>query len=246
MADLCTTVLKAAETAARWHASQKSKGTAGAPYINHLLEVASLVAEATSAKDPNLILAALLHDAIEDQDIEREEIARRFGKDVAALVAEVTDDKSLPSKERKHLQVQHAPRKSRRAKILKLADKVSNVRSIAADPPDWSARRRLAYVQWGREVVAGLRGTSAQLESLFDEAAREAEEAIATETSSQKTSPARTLAMKKTKHEKEHPPKWTRATASAAKSSARPSTARATQHRVILPRLQKKNVRVER
>ena len=88
MADPCTVVLKAAETAARWHADQKSKGSSGAPYINHLLEVASLVAEATSAKDPNLILAALLHDAIEDQEIDRDEIARRFGKDVAALVAE--------------------------------------------------------------------------------------------------------------------------------------------------------------
>jgi len=208
MADPCTMVLKAAETAARWHADQKSKGTSGAPYITHLLEVALLVAEATSAKDPNLILAALLHDAIEDQDIDRDEIARRFGKDVAALVAEVTDDKSLPSKERKRLQVEQAPRKSRRAKVLKLADKVSNVRSIVNDPPDWPARRRLAYVQWGREVVAGLRGTSAQLEGLFDEAAREAEEAIAAETSSQRIPPARTLAMKKTKHEKEHPPKW--------------------------------------
>ena len=113
MADPCIAVLKAAQTAALWHADQKSKGTAGAPYINHLLEVASLVAEATGAKDPNLIVAALLHDAIEDQGIERDEIARRFGDDVASLVGEVTDDKSLPSKEREHLQVERAPKKSR-------------------------------------------------------------------------------------------------------------------------------------
>jgi GTP diphosphokinase / guanosine-3',5'-bis(diphosphate) 3'-diphosphatase len=200
-------VLKAAETAARWHAEQKSKGESGAPYINHLLEVASMVAEATGAKDPNLIVAALLHDAIEDQDISREEIAKRFGNDVASLVEEVTDDKSLPSKERKRLQVEHAPHKSRRAKILKLADKTSNIRSIANDPPDWSARRRLAYVQWGRDVVAGLRGASSQLERLFDEAAHEAEEAITGQPPAQ--APAeRKFEMKKTKHEKEHPPKW--------------------------------------
>jgi (p)ppGpp synthase/HD superfamily hydrolase len=199
MADPCIIVLKAAETAARWHADQKSKGTSGAPYINHLLEVASLIAEATGAKDPNLIVAGLLHDAIEDQDISRDEIARRFGNDVATLVAEVTDDKSLPSKERKRLQVEHASRKSHRAKILKLADKLSNVGSIANDPPDWPARRRLAYIQWGREVVAGLRGASAQLEVLFDQAAREAEEAIAAETPSQRTTPARALAMRRTK-----------------------------------------------
>jgi (p)ppGpp synthase/HD superfamily hydrolase len=143
MADPCIAILRAAEAAARWHADQKSKGTSGSPYINHLLEVASLVAEATGAKDPNLVVAALLHDAIEDQNVERDEIARRFGHDVAALVEEVTDDKSLTSKERKRLQVT-APRKSRRAKILKLADKVSNLRSITNDPPDWPAKRRLA------------------------------------------------------------------------------------------------------
>ena len=205
MPEKCIQVLKAAETAARWHADQNSKGAGGAPYINHLLEVASLVAEATGAKDPNLIIAALLHDAIEDQDIQREEIANRFDEDVGSLVQEVTDDKSLPAKERKRLQVAHAPRKSRRAKILKLADKISNVRSIANDPPDWSARRRVAYVQWGRDVVAGLRGASPQLERLFDEAAHEAEEAI---TGTQATQAERKLAMKKTKHEKEHPPKW--------------------------------------
>jgi guanosine-3',5'-bis(diphosphate) 3'-pyrophosphohydrolase len=202
MADPCIAVLKAAETAARWHADQKSKGAEGAPYVNHLLEVASLVADATAARDSNLIIAALMHDAIEDQDIQREEIAKRFGEDVASLVQE-----SLPSKERKRLQVEHAPRKSRRAKILKLADKISNIRSIAIDPPDWSARRRLAYVQWGRDVVAGLRGASRQLERLFDEAAQEAEQAI-TEKSPTHSAAGKKIVMKKTKHEKEHPPKW--------------------------------------
>ena len=165
-----------------------------------------MVAAATNAKDPNLIIAALLHDAIEDQDIARDEIAQCFGDDVASLVEEVTDDKSLPSKERKRLQVEHAPRRSRRAKILKLADKVSNVRSIANNPPDWSAQRRLAYVQWGRDVVAGLTGASPQLERSFNEAAREAEEAITAK--SLKRSAGTKIDMKKTKHEKEHPPKW--------------------------------------
>ena len=120
MADPCTAVLKAAETAARWHADQKSKGSSGAPYINHLLEVASLVAEATDAKDPNLIVAALLHDAVEDQDIERAEIAKRFGDDVASLVQEVTDDKSLPSTERKRLQVDTRRRNRAARRFLNL------------------------------------------------------------------------------------------------------------------------------
>src|SRR5436190_14706840 len=123
MPDECVQILRAAETAGHWHADQKSKGVSGAPYIGHLLEVARLVAEATRAKDPNLIIAALLHDSIEDQDVSREKIAKMFGDDVASLVEKVTDDKSLLSKERKRIQVDFAPKKSRRAKILKLADK---------------------------------------------------------------------------------------------------------------------------
>ena len=76
------TVLKAADAAVRWHMHQKRKGAAPEPYINHLLEVASLVAEATHGSDPNLVVAALLHDAMEDQEVPREMIAEVFGQDV--------------------------------------------------------------------------------------------------------------------------------------------------------------------
>src|SRR3954471_10338080 len=101
-------VLKAADAAARWHVHDRRKGAAEEPYINHLLEVASLVAEATDGKDPNLVIAALLHDAIEDQEVPRQTIASIWGEDVAALVAEVTDDKSLPKSERKQNQIESA------------------------------------------------------------------------------------------------------------------------------------------
>jgi (p)ppGpp synthase/HD superfamily hydrolase len=168
-------LIDAALTAARWHSTQRRKGGAGEPYINHLLEVASLVSHATDGNDTDLVIAALLHDATEDQDVTPNAIAELFGTDVAALVQEVTDDKSLPDVVRKRLQVQEAPSKSRRAKILKLADKISNVRSIGRDPPDWPAERLRAYVQWGRDVVAGLRDASPELEALFDQAAAEAE-----------------------------------------------------------------------
>jgi len=171
-------ILKAADAAARWHVHQKRKGTLGVPYINHLLEVAMLVAEATDGKDPALVIAALLHDAIEDQEVPREMIAATFGADVASLVEEVTDDKSLERGERERLQVEHAARKSDRAKTLKLADKTSNLRAISADPPaDWSIKRRLEYVDWAREVVKGLRGTNPRLEDQFDRAAAAAEAA---------------------------------------------------------------------
>lgn len=172
-------VLRAADAAARWHAHQRRKGAAGEPYINHLIEVAMLAAEATNGSDTNLVIAALLHDAIEDCEVPRELIAGLFGEDVAAIVAEVTDDKSLPKAVRKEEQVKMAPKKSPRAKILKLADKTSNLRAIAVSPPaDWSVRRRIEYVSWAKKVVDGLRGASPQLESQFDAAAHEAERSV--------------------------------------------------------------------
>ena len=172
-------VLGAADTAARWHVHQRRKGIAQEPYINHLLEVASLVTEATGGSDPALVIAALLHDAIEDQGVTLEVLASEFGQHVADIVTEVTDDKSLPKAERKRRQVESAPKKGREAKLIKLADKTSNLRAVANSPaPDWSAERRLDYVQWAKNVVAGVRGTSPWLEQKFDEAAKQAEESI--------------------------------------------------------------------
>jgi (p)ppGpp synthase/HD superfamily hydrolase len=175
MAKEWITVLRAADAAARWHVHQRRKGAAEEPYVNHLLEVATLVAEATDGKDPELVIAALLHDSIEDQEVPRSVIAEAFGNGVAKLVEEVTDDKRLEKQERKRLQVEHAHKKSQRAKILKLADKTSNLRAIAASPPpEWSVKRRLEYVDWARKVSTGLTGVSKWLEGEFEQAAKEA------------------------------------------------------------------------
>jgi (p)ppGpp synthase/HD superfamily hydrolase len=172
------TVLNAADRAAHWHVEQRRKGAAQEPYINHLIEVAHLVAEATAGGDANLVVAALLHDAVEDQQVSRAAIAEEFGDDVAALVVEVTDDKTLPKQERKRLQVEHAPALSPRAALLKLADKTSNLTALAVSPPaDWKRARRLEYVQWGRDVVAGLKVTNPWLEDRFRKAADAAEQA---------------------------------------------------------------------
>jgi (p)ppGpp synthase/HD superfamily hydrolase len=169
-------VLRAADAAARWHVHQRRKGIAQEPYINHLLEVASLVAEATGGADPSLVVAALLHDAVEDQGISFETIVREYGKQVADNVMEVTDDKTLPKDERKRKQVEAAPKKSSGAKLIKLADKTSNLRTIASSPAaGWSVERRLEYIEWAKSVVAGLRGTSPWLEQQFDEAVVAAE-----------------------------------------------------------------------
>ena len=124
------TVLRAADAAARWHVHQRRKGSAQEPYINHLLEVASFIAEATHGKDPDLVIAALLHDAIEDQEVPYELITRELGKRVADVVKQVTDDKTLPKEVRKEKQIKMASKKSIDAKIIKLADKTSNMRAI--------------------------------------------------------------------------------------------------------------------
>jgi (p)ppGpp synthase/HD superfamily hydrolase len=172
-------VLRAADTAARWHVHQRRKGIAQEPYINHLLEVASLITEATGGTDPNLVIAALLHDAIEDQGVTSEMLTHEFGQSVADIVAEVTDDKSLPKDERKRRQVENAGKRSREAKLIKLADKTSNLRTIASSPAaDWSVERRFEYVTWAKAVVTGLRGTSLWLEQQFDEAAARAMQSL--------------------------------------------------------------------
>ena len=172
-------VLRAAEMAARWHVHQRRKGIAQEPYVNHLLEVASLVAEATGGTDPNLVIAALLHDAVEDQEVTVEGLASEFSQHVAEIVMEVTDDKSLPKEERKRKQVENAGRKSDKAKLIKLADKTSNLRALASSPAaDWSIERRLEYIEWAKSVVAGLRGTSPWLEQQFDEAVAVAERSL--------------------------------------------------------------------
>jgi (p)ppGpp synthase/HD superfamily hydrolase len=172
-------VLRAANLAAQWHVHQRRKGAAGEPYINHLLEVSHLVAQATNGSEPNVVIAALLHDAIEDQDVTAETIASEFGQHIVNIVLEVTDDKSLPKDERKRLQIETAPHKSREAKLIKLADKISNVRAIANSPaPDWMAQRKVEYVRWAKDVVAGLRGTSPWLEQQFDEAVASADDSL--------------------------------------------------------------------
>jgi (p)ppGpp synthase/HD superfamily hydrolase len=168
-------VMRAADAAARWHVNQRRKGLAQEPYINHILEVASLVTQATGGTDPDVVIAALLHDAIEDVGATSDTIASQFGQHVADIVMEVTDNKKLLKADRKRLQVENAPKKSREAKLVKLADKTSNLRAVANSPaPDWSVERRSEYVAWAKAVVAGLRGTSPWLEQQFDEAADQA------------------------------------------------------------------------
>jgi guanosine-3',5'-bis(diphosphate) 3'-pyrophosphohydrolase len=166
---------RAADFAARQHVAQRRKGEAAEPYVNHLVEVAALLAEATGGNDVVLLMGGLLHDTIEDTDATYEDLADRFGDDVAELVREVTDDKSLKKEERKRLQIENTPKKSRRAKLLKIADKTSNLRGLVRSPPTgWSAERLRDYVVWAEQVVKSCRGLNEKLEAGFDAAYAEA------------------------------------------------------------------------
>jgi (p)ppGpp synthase/HD superfamily hydrolase len=164
-------IMAAARFAAEKHAQQKRKGENGEPYFNHLLEVAELIAASSPNLDVELVMAAFLHDTVEDTSVTLQELKQRFGKDVADLVAEVTDDKSLPKEIRKQLQVEHTPEKSSRAQTLKLADKISNLRAIISSPPvGWSRERKQQYFKWALQVVSGIASPNQFLKSEFDKA----------------------------------------------------------------------------
>lgn len=163
-------LLQAASFSAKKHRFQTRKGAEAEPYINHPLEVANILATVGGVDDPEVLAAAILHDTIEDTETTAEEIAGLFGERVCAIVLEVTDDKGLSKQERKQLQIEHAPHLSEGAKLVKLADKISNITDVNENPPkDWTQERRADYVRWGQKVVAGLRGVNPALERQFDE-----------------------------------------------------------------------------
>jgi guanosine-3',5'-bis(diphosphate) 3'-pyrophosphohydrolase len=164
------TVFEALEFAAQKHGDQRRKDPEASPYINHPIALAHILWGA-GVQDPVVITAALLHDTVEDTETTEEELVEHFGRNVASVVMEVTDDKNLRKSERKALQIEHAPHLSREAKLVKLADKISNVRDVGSKPPtDWTLERRREYFDWAKRVVDGLRGVDPRLERLFDEA----------------------------------------------------------------------------
>lgn len=163
-----TLVIQAAMFAAERHRDQRRKGALRAPYINHPLAVAKYLVMA-GIEDPEVIAAALLHDTVEDTDTTIMEIEALFGTRVARIVAEVTDDKKLPKAERKRRQVLNAATKSKDAKLVKLADKISNLIDLRDSPPNWSQARIAAYHDFSRDVYLGLRGSNRALELTLEE-----------------------------------------------------------------------------
>jgi guanosine-3',5'-bis(diphosphate) 3'-pyrophosphohydrolase len=150
------------------HRDQRRKDAVRTPYLNHPIEVAEILWTVGKVREMNVLIGALLHDVIEDTETGPEEIGSRFGEEVLSLVLEVTDDKRLPKSKRKELQVLHAPRLSSGAKLIKIADKIGNVRDVTwSPPPDWSLTRRIEYLEWAERVVQGLGVESGEMLDLF-------------------------------------------------------------------------------
>jgi guanosine-3',5'-bis(diphosphate) 3'-pyrophosphohydrolase len=171
-------LLSALDFAAEKHKTQRRKDPGQTPYVNHVIEVAAILAR-HGVTDRTALLAAILHDTIEDTGTTPDELAERFGPEVRDVVLEVTDDKSLPKAERKRLQVEHAPHLSHAARLVKLGDKISNIRYVAHHPPEsWSVERRREYLDSTEQVIAGLRGVHPALETRYDAALTEAREVV--------------------------------------------------------------------
>jgi guanosine-3',5'-bis(diphosphate) 3'-pyrophosphohydrolase len=166
MSDLFIT---AAAFAANKHRNQRRKDVDASPYINHPIALANVLANEGGIANKDVLCAAMLHDTIEDTETTEAELRLAFGDKITSIVLEVTDDKSLDKAARKQMQIAHAPHISIEAKMVKLADKICNLRDILATPPaGWPLQRKLAYFEWANDVVAGLRGTNIKLERVFD------------------------------------------------------------------------------
>ena len=164
-------LLRAIAFAADKHRSHRRKDAEASPYINHPIAVAELLANEAWVFDVDVLIAAILHDTVEDTDTTSAELSATFGARVSAIVAEVTDDKSLPKAERKRLQIEHARTGSAEAQLVKLADKIVNLRDLATRPPaGWSRERKREYFDWCKAVVDAMRDRHAALAALFDRA----------------------------------------------------------------------------
>lgn len=163
-------IFEATRFAAEKHKNQRRRNKEASPYINHPIAVAEILWQIGQVREIPVLVAAILHDTIEDTETTPEEIERLFGRTVLGLVQEVSDDKSKPKMERKRLQIENTPHKSPGAKLIKLGDKISNIHDITASPPaTWSLERKLNYLDWTEKVIDGVRGTNAALEAHYDQ-----------------------------------------------------------------------------
>jgi guanosine-3',5'-bis(diphosphate) 3'-pyrophosphohydrolase len=160
--------IKVLSFASEKHQTQRRKNSDATPYINHPIALAKVLAVEGDVTDITVLCAAILHDTIEDTQTTEDELRQNFGDSIADVVLEVTDDKSLSKEQRKYLQIEHAANSSDAAKLVKLADKICNLRDILNDPPQgWDSERKRAYFEWAGRVVDQIRGVHPELERIF-------------------------------------------------------------------------------
>ena len=163
-------LLKAIAFAAEKHRHQRRKDPEASPYINHPIDLANVLVQEGRVRDTTVLIAAILHDTLEDTQTTPDELAAAFGGEVRDIVLEVTDNKKLKKRKRKELQVKHGPHLTRKARLVKLADKICNLRDVADNPPmRWPLKRQIEYFDWAKAVIDNLRGTHPRLEAVFDE-----------------------------------------------------------------------------
>jgi len=162
-------LLQAIAFAAEKHRHQRRKDPEASPYINHPIDLANVLVQEGRVRDTTVLIAAILHDTLEDTETTPDELAAMFGGEIRDIVMEVTDNKKLKKRKRKELQVKHGPHLTRKARLVKLADKICNLRDVARNPPArWPLKRQIEYFDWAKSVIDGMRGTHARLEELFD------------------------------------------------------------------------------
>lgn len=166
-------IIAALAFAAHKHRDQRRKDVNASPYINHPIALVDVLINEASVDDEDVLIAAILHDTVEDTETTDVELTEVFGEKIASIVMEVTDDTRLPKAERKQQQIERAATISREARLVKLADKICNLRDIADNPPaGWSLQRREEYIDWAIAVIDRLRGTHPGLEYIFDQIAQ--------------------------------------------------------------------------
>lgn len=167
-------MIRAVDFAARAHSTQRRHDVAKTPYINHpigvaaiLVRVARLLGNERQVSD--VLVAAVLHDVVEDTIVTVGDVRAEFGNDVAAIVASVTDNTSLPKAARKQLQLEHIAVASTAAKLVKLADMLYNLRDLQREMPvGWTIERVQGYFAWKHTMLEAARGTDEALEEALD------------------------------------------------------------------------------
>lgn len=169
---------KALTLAAEKHQYQRRSGYERLPYLNHLIKVTDTLLRIGGETDPDLLAAAVLHDIIEDTDVTHADLAKEFNPRVAAIVAELSDDMSLPYPVRKQRQVANAAALSAEARKIRIADKACNIRDILHYPVEWPLEKKQFYVTNSVEVVNSIRGVNPALEAWFDLTVSEAKKTL--------------------------------------------------------------------